>query len=871
MKVALYARVSSESQQARGSIGSQLEVLRARIAGQGDELVAEFCDDGYSGARLDRPGLDALRDRAEAGGFEAVWCLSPDRLARAYVYQVVVLDELAALGVPVLFHDAPAIDDDPQARLLTQMQGVIAEYERAKICERNRRGRLWRSRAGEVVSWKVPYGYRRVPRDAKSPAHLEVFEPEAVVVRRIFDEYVAGGRSIRQIVRGLNTDQIPTPTGKTAWWHSTLCRVLRNEAYIGRVYFNQTEQIPAPSRAGRRPTVQRRRPREEWIAIPCPAIIDDAVFEAASKVSRDNSQWSPRNLPEDIDAWLLRGLVRCGACDGKLNCQKMTTRYGKVYRYYWCRNHASTGAPDQQRCTERNVRANTLDDFVFNQIRVALTRPDVLRAGQSAVTATAATPDDELLTAELSRLNRKLEANQAERRRLADLYQTGLLELTDIQRRAHDIDARHRSLTEQRDALIEQRQQLASDNRLSERLTDFAGQAAAGIDTLTFHQRQQLLRLVIDHVTVTGWQVEIQLRIPLDEHPDGGHNGDDRPSGGPNDHPRHGPVTPPPPPPAAGSNPDAGTMSNKDGLRSVRRVDVPQVGGQQRHPPVDVLTGPIPGQQRVHGKGMPEVIWARPGTGAASFQSDLADQLDERRVEFRAAHPPSPRRQEERRRGRCREASLTQAGIGAKRTDRARVQRHLPLFVVLSGAHVHHAVVQVDIFAVESERLGGATASDGQQPDQRLVTGCAQRRPQLSSGCHQRRDLLLGVDVGGDAGTVPGQQVAGRDLAGGIDRGQVPGETTHHREPLAPRKRMGVDGEPCPRQRQLGGDPRRLGPVEELDEPFEHAPVLGHREAEPAADAQVVIQRRTQRAHDTPADVGHGRASGRSAPWSTLA
>jgi site-specific DNA recombinase len=130
MKVAIYARVSSESQQARGSIGSQLEVLRTRIAGQGDELVAEFCDDGYSGARLDRPGLDALRDQAEAGAFDTVWCLSPDRLARAYVYQVVVLDELAAFGVRVLFHDAPVINDDPQARLLTQMQGVIAEYER---------------------------------------------------------------------------------------------------------------------------------------------------------------------------------------------------------------------------------------------------------------------------------------------------------------------------------------------------------------------------------------------------------------------------------------------------------------------------------------------------------------------------------------------------------------------------------------------------------------------------------------------------------------------------------------------------------------------------------------------------------------------
>ncbi|TMC37758.1 MAG: recombinase family protein [Chloroflexi bacterium] len=116
MRVAIYARVSSESQEARGTIGSQLEVLRARIRSEGHELVAEFCDDGYSGARLDRPGLDMLRDQAEAGAFEAVWCLSPDRLARAYVYQVLVLDELAQFGVRVIFSDAPALGDDPQLR-----------------------------------------------------------------------------------------------------------------------------------------------------------------------------------------------------------------------------------------------------------------------------------------------------------------------------------------------------------------------------------------------------------------------------------------------------------------------------------------------------------------------------------------------------------------------------------------------------------------------------------------------------------------------------------------------------------------------------------------------------------------------------------
>src|SRR5439155_19484250 len=152
MKIALYARVSTEAQEARGTIGSQLEVLRNRAAQDDREIVGEFVDDGHSGARLDRPGLDALRDAAEAGAFEQVWCLSPDRLARNYAYQVVVLDELARHRVAVRFADAPAIDHDPQAPLRTQVQGVIAEYERAKIAERHRRAKLWRSRAGEVLS-----------------------------------------------------------------------------------------------------------------------------------------------------------------------------------------------------------------------------------------------------------------------------------------------------------------------------------------------------------------------------------------------------------------------------------------------------------------------------------------------------------------------------------------------------------------------------------------------------------------------------------------------------------------------------------------------------------------------------------------------
>src|SRR5712671_3729373 len=217
MRVAIYARVSSESQEARGTIGSQLEVLRQRVATEGQALVAEYCDDGCSGARLDRPGLDRLRDAAEAGQLDAVWCLSPDRLARIYAYQVIVLDELARHGVAVLFADAPALDDDPQARLLTQVQGVIAEYERAKIAERYRRGKLWRARAGEIVTWKASYGYRRIARSAATgQAHHEIYEPEAAVVRRIFTDRAAG-ITVREICRRLNADAIPSPTGNPTW------------------------------------------------------------------------------------------------------------------------------------------------------------------------------------------------------------------------------------------------------------------------------------------------------------------------------------------------------------------------------------------------------------------------------------------------------------------------------------------------------------------------------------------------------------------------------------------------------------------------------------------------------------------------------
>jgi site-specific DNA recombinase len=516
MRTAIYARVSSEAQANRGTIASQLEALTAKVAEVGDEIVARFVDDGYSGARLDRPGLDDLRDQADRGNFERVWCLSPDRLARNFAYQVLVLDELARLGVEVRFTDAPPIDDDPQARLLTQMQGVIAEYERAKNAERERRGKLFRVRAGEAIFWKVPYGYRRIPRSEAGPPRLEVYQPEAAVIRRIFDDYVAGGYSMRQIAKRLYTDGIASPSGKPVWPSSTLGPLLRNSTYAGTAYWYQHETILA-TRPGGRPRT-RLRPREDWIAVSVPAIVTVEIFEAAQRIAAENSAFSPRRAA--TNQWLLRRLVVCGPCG--VHCSSVeigsSSSPNAKNRYYHCPHHDPLKAGgSEHRCTQQRIRADELDAFVFDQIRAAMLQPELLTAGEAALAGREPIPDDELLAAQLARLTRQVDTAEAERRRLVDCYQAGLIELAELTRRAEELKTRQTRLQTQRDELVAQRGELATNNRLQTRVGDFAARVAAGMDNLDFTCRQRLMRLVLEEVRVTGWQVEIRLRIPLDQ------------------------------------------------------------------------------------------------------------------------------------------------------------------------------------------------------------------------------------------------------------------------------------------------------------------------------------------------------------------
>jgi site-specific DNA recombinase len=213
MKIAaIYARVSSDKQKEENTIFSQTAALKEFADTHEFNVPKEwiFEDDGYSGASLVRPGLEKVRDLAAEGHIQAVLVYSPDRLSRKYAYQVLLTEEFARYGVDTVFVKAPS-SATPEDQLLLQFQGMIAEYERAQILERSRRGKRYRAKAGEVgVLSSAPYGYRFIRKSDDVAARFEVIAAEAEIVRLMFEKYTLGDLSIGAVARMLCEKGVPT-------------------------------------------------------------------------------------------------------------------------------------------------------------------------------------------------------------------------------------------------------------------------------------------------------------------------------------------------------------------------------------------------------------------------------------------------------------------------------------------------------------------------------------------------------------------------------------------------------------------------------------------------------------------------------------
>jgi site-specific DNA recombinase len=520
MRVACYVRVSTDRQQRAQTINQQLSQLKAYIASQtGWEIREEhiFRDDGYSGARLDRPGLDALRDQAAQAAFDLVLITAPDRLARKYVHQMIVLEELERRGIRVVFIDRPP-SDDPHEQLVVQIRGAVAEYERTLIADRMRRGRQAKLRSGQLLPWtRPPYGYRLHPEQPRNPALVAIDPAAAAIVQEVYAAYADEGLTLHALAVRLTAGRVPSPTGKAIWSASTLHGILTNPAYMGQATSGRFRTIPARGRRsalgalGRGMAVQAR-PSEEWIRIAVPALVTAEQFAAVQRRLATNQQFARRSTTHP---YLLRGLVSCGMC--RLSCTGRGGHWaGDRYRYYQCRGKLTAVATGRaERCTARFIPAAQLDAVVWADLCAILQHPEVLTAELARARGGAWVPG------ELRRRRETLRGAQAsvtrQRERLLEAYLAEALDLASFERKdqalrqqQEDLQAREREVVAQGERVVEVSAAAQSMTAVCERLR-------TGLEQASFAQRQQLVELLIDRVVVTDGAVEIRYVIPTTE------------------------------------------------------------------------------------------------------------------------------------------------------------------------------------------------------------------------------------------------------------------------------------------------------------------------------------------------------------------
>jgi len=504
MRVAFYARVSTQRQAQADGIAQQLERLQAHAQAQGWTVAAEdiFRDDGYSGASLKRPGLERLRDRAALRTFDQVLITAPDRLARQYVHQVLLLEELTATGCQVEFLDRP-MTRDPHDQLLLQIRGAVAEYERSLITERMRRGRLHKLQSGLLLPWtRPPYGFRLDPERPRDPAGVRQDETEAAVVARLFALYDDERCSLFGLASKLQHDAITPPRAGRRWNVTTVRQILTNSTYTGQIYAGRMQE------ARGRGTSRRIRPREEWIAVAqVPAIVTQAQFDRVQDKLAQNKQFARRN--NTTHPYLLRALVSCGVCS--LSCTGRCS--SPSHCYYQCRGKLSAlHSHRDTTCPARLIPAAPLDALVWDDLCQMLTHPETIRLALERAHGGHWLPQE--LQARRDTLRDGQASLQRQVERLTEAYLAGVMGLAEYQRRRCDLEQRQQTLAGQERQLKAQADRQAEITRLGVNVEQFCQRVSQGLEQASWEQKRQLIEWLVARVIVTNGEVEIRYVIP---------------------------------------------------------------------------------------------------------------------------------------------------------------------------------------------------------------------------------------------------------------------------------------------------------------------------------------------------------------------
>ncbi len=522
--VATYARVSSDRQKQEQTIASQTAALKDWAKTQKYFLPPEwiFEDEGYSGAILIRPGLERLRDLAVEGQLEAILIYSPDRLSRKYAYQVLLIEEFSRHGVEIIFLRSPK-GETPEDQLLLQFQGMIAEYERAQIAERTRRGKLHRARGGSVnVLSGAPYGYRYHRKTEAMDAFYEVLEAEANVVQSVFKLYTEQAMSINAIARHLNDKGIATRHGASQWCRSTIWAMLRNPAYEGKACFGKTERAirqritrPLRQRGGFSPrsNCNREKPRSDWIEIPVPPLVSEATFAMARELLEKNKKYATRRT---LEPTLLQSMLVCKKCGYAYYRTSTRTAKRKIY-YYRCLGSDNYRYKEGRKCDARPIRQDYLDELVWREV-VRLLEDEKLIQGelQRRVEMTRASSPSERRLDTLRKENTRMEKAI---NRLLDAYQAELVTMDELRPRLKDLHKKQQSMqTELRQI---ENQQYDNDHylKLANTVTGFLGKLQSNANTLDIVDRQRIVRLLVKEIMVDNDTITLKHAIPITETP----------------------------------------------------------------------------------------------------------------------------------------------------------------------------------------------------------------------------------------------------------------------------------------------------------------------------------------------------------------
>jgi len=529
---AIYARVSSARQKKDQTIGSQTQALLAHAGQNRLEVPADwvFQDEGHPGATLVRPALEALRDLAAQGCVDVVLCYSPDRLARKFAYQALLIEEFNRAGVRVEFVNGPR-GDSPEDQLLVQFQGMFAEYEKAQLMERYRRGKAYRARAGSVnVLGGAPFGYRYLRKTPDAGARYEIIDGEAALVAEMFRRYADDGATIADLARWLTSQGIATRTGKSRWDRSVIWGMLRNPAYAGHAVFGKTQIIHAQPGLNRVARLQGRttpravktvdRPREEWTEIPVPAIVDAGTFARVGQRLEDNKRFASRNTKVPS---LLQGLAACAACGYGYYRTSARTARRKIY-YYRCLGSDDYRYEGGRVCGNKPVRADYLDRVVWDHITGLLADPALIRAEISKRLEQARASDP--VTRQRNQLELALAKAATAITAMIEAYSEQLITIDELRARMPHLRARQASLRGQLDALDAQAADRDGYLTLANDLEGFLAQLRGNAATTTTAERQRVLRLLVKNVLIGPEKITIRHRIPVRERTasGGGHH-----------------------------------------------------------------------------------------------------------------------------------------------------------------------------------------------------------------------------------------------------------------------------------------------------------------------------------------------------------